>query len=122
MTKPTLLLSTGDEILGECLQSLLAPQYQVVLPQRSDSLLREAEIIQPHIIVLDDSLDAAHDTLCLSLSRRLPDSPLIYLSNRWQASLVAKLQAHGVHTVLRKPFPPATLLATLRQLSEATPC
>lgn len=116
------LLGINDTLLAECLSKLVAEQYQVLLPERCDRLVREAEKLQPQLIILDDSLKDDPGSLCLTLRRRSPDSCLLYLSSNWQPSLTAQLEAHGVDSVLRKPFATHTLLSTIRRLLDATPC
>ena len=116
------LLGINDALLAEGLGKLVAEQHQVLLPERSDRLVREAARLQPQLIILDDSLEDDPSSLCLTLSRRSPDSRLLYLSSNWQPSLAAQLEAHGVDSVLRKPFATSTLLSTIRRLLDATPC
>lgn len=116
------LLGVADPLLAECMANLLAEHHQVFVPQHSYQLVREAEHLQPRLLILDDSLAEDHSTLCLTLTRRLPDCRLLFLSANWQASLAAQLQAHGVDVVLRKPFSTNKLLTTIRHLLDATPC
>ncbi len=122
MLTASILLAVGDELLAACITALLAPHHDLQLPQRSGSLVRAAEDLQPAIILLDDSLDSDPCSLCLTLRRRAPHSKLLYLSSNWQPSLAAQLQAHGVDQVLNKPFAPQKLLDRLQALLEATPC
>ena len=116
------LLGIKDTLLAECLGQLVAEQHQVLLPERSNRLVREAEQLKPQLIILDDSLEEDPTSLCLTLRRRSPDSQLLYLSSNWQPCLAAQLEAHGVDVVLRKPFATDHLLATIHQLLDATPC
>jgi len=114
------LLGIAEPLLAECITNLLAGHHQVFLPQHSYQLVREAEHLQPQLLILDDSLAEDHTTLCLTICRRLPDCKLLFLSASWQASLAAQLQAHGVDVVLRKPFSSNKLLSTIRHLLDAT--
>jgi len=116
------LLGIHDALLAQCIGQLVAERHTVVTPQHNDRLVREAEQLQPNLIILDDSLTEDPTSLCLTLRRRLPDTRLLYLSSNWQPSLAAQLEAHGVDIVLRKPFATKNLLSSIEQLLDATPC
>ncbi len=116
------LLGVSDKLLAQCLANLMTKHYQVHLPQSSHHLLHEAEQIKPQLLILDDSLEQDSTELCLTLSKRLPNCRLMFLSSNWLPSLAAQLQAHGVDTVLRKPFSTEKILQTTRQLLDAAPC
>lgn len=116
------LLAITDSLLAQSVGNLMPERYQVSTLQRSDQLVREAEQLQPQLLILDDEFSEEPTSLCLTLHRRLPATRLLYLSSNWQPSLAAQLEAHGVDIVLRKPFATDRLLGTTHQLLEAAPC
>ena len=78
--------------------------------------MEEFRRLQPDIMLLDivmpelDGLEAAQQILS-----EAPDFPIVVMSERTTASLIAEAVKLGARGFVTKPFTPSTLLKELRQ-------
>ncbi len=116
MSRPRLLLADDHRVLLAGLQKILEDSYEVVgLVEDGHALLREAQRIQPDVIVLDISMPRLNG---LDAMRRLktlaPGSRIIILTMHGDAVYAAKSFQAGASAFLVKRADPSELLHAIQ--------
>jgi two-component system response regulator VicR len=110
------LLYVEDELslAGIVRDVLESRNYEVRLVSDGAKVLMQLDDFQPDICVLDIMLPNLDGyTLASEIRKRIPDTPIIFLSAKNQAKDVIKGFHHGGNDYLRKPFSIEELLVRM---------
>ena len=116
-----MLMEDEDDIARLVTYHLKSGGFRTHRPERSQSLIPDAEKERPALFILDLMLPEMDGfQLCRSI-RALPslrDVPILILTARTAAEDRKRAMASGADAYITKPFRPSVLIAAVRTLSD----
>lgn len=121
MTLHRILLIDDDRLLGDLIELALLPEktWQLKICGSGEDALVVAPVYLPDLILLDVEMPVMNGWETLSRLREIPSvakTPVLWISGREQNGMQPMMQQPGVLGVIQKPFVPAQLVATIREL------
>jgi CheY-like chemotaxis protein len=115
MAQKTILIADDDPVIRKLLnQHLTAAGYSVVQAPDGKAAVQLAKAQQPDLVILDimmPKMDGGDAGQALRDTPSTGHIPLIFLSTL----VTAGVSREGEHTMVAKPYDPATLLSVIRE-------
>jgi DNA-binding response OmpR family regulator len=118
------LMEDEEDIARLIAHHLEANGFRVHRPERSSTLISEAEVYPPAVFILDLMLPEVDGfELCGSIkaSKILKDVPVLILTARTGMTDRKRAEEAGADSYMTKPFKFGQLIATVRALCEGNP-